>query len=100
MRSERPLIASMLFLITGFTLIFSYCTGSSSFSAGFPMAGSSLHVDMTTMGPAALGGVALITSGLLLLLWALLMAIVGQIAALFHRSDDDEEVITTGRIYE
>jgi hypothetical protein len=52
------------------------------------------------MGPAALGGVALITSGLLLLVWALLMAIIGQIAALFHRSDDDEEVITTGRIYE
>lgn len=90
----------MLFLVTGFTLIFSYCIGTSSFNAGFPIANSALHVDFTTIGPAALGGVALVTSGLLLLVWALLMAIVGQIAALFRRSDEDEEVITTGRIYE
>ncbi len=100
MRSERPLIASILFLATGFTLIFSYCSGSSSFNAGFPIATSALHVEFTTIGPAALGGVALIASGLLLLVWALLMAIVGQITSLFRRDDEDSEVITTGRIYE
>jgi hypothetical protein len=100
MRSERPLIASMLFLATGLTLIFGYCTGTSSFSAGFPVASSSLHVDLTTIGPAALGGVALVAAGVLLLVWALLMAIVGQISLLFHRADEDDEVITTGRIYE
>ena len=100
MRSERPLIASVLFLATGLTLIFGYCTGTSSFNATYPVAASALHLDLTTNGPAALGGVALVASGALLLLWALLMAIIDQIVSLFHRPQDDDEVITTGRIFE
>ena len=100
MRSERPLIASLLFLATGLTLIVGYCNGASSFSAGFPMTASSLHVDITTNGPAALGGVALVAAGVLLLVWALLMAIVSQISLLFRHADEDDEIITTGRIYE
>ena len=38
MRSERPLIASVVFLATGLSLIFGYCTGATSFNAAYPLA--------------------------------------------------------------
>ena len=79
MRSERPLIASVVFLATGLSLIFGYCTGTTSFNAAFPLASSALHLDITTTGPAALGGIACTGIGTDLSLWALLAAIVGQL---------------------
>src|ERR1035438_9280910 len=52
---------------------------ASSFNAAYPLASSALHIDITTTGPAALGGIALTALGLLLLLCALLVAIGGQV---------------------
>jgi hypothetical protein len=79
MRSDRPLIVSVLLLASGLSLIFGYCTGTAGFNAAYPAAGASLHFAITTMGPAAMGGVVLTSLGLLMLVWALICAIVGQI---------------------
>ena len=100
MRSERPLIASVLFLATGLSLIFGYCNGTSSFNAAYPVATSVLHLDITTAGPAALGGITLTAVGVLLLIWALLGAIVGQISLMFRRTREDDRILTSERIFE
>ena len=102
MRCERPLIAAIAFLATGLSLIFGYCNGASSLSAAFPPAGSVLHFDITTTGPAALGGITLTAFGLLLLAWALLAAIVGQISRLFGASREREmdRIVPSERIFE
>ena len=99
MRSERPLIASVLFLATGLSLIFGYCNGTSSLNAAYPIAASVLHLDITTSGPAALGGITLTAIGVLLLIWALLGAIVGQITLIFRHREDDR-ILTSERIFE
>ena len=99
MRSERPLIASVLFLATGLSLIYGYCNGTSSLNAAYPIAASVLHLDITTSGPAALGGITLTAIGVLLLIWALLGAIVGQITLIFRHREDDR-ILTSERIFE
>jgi hypothetical protein len=100
MKSERPLIASVLFLATGLSLIFGYCNGSSSFNAAYPVATSVFHLDITTAGPAALGGIGLTAIGVFLLVWALLAAIVGQISLMFRRNREDDRILTSERIFE
>jgi uncharacterized membrane protein len=100
MRCERPLIASVVFLVSGLSLIFGYCSGASSLSAAYPPAASVLHFDITTTGLAALGGITLTAVGLLMLLWALLAAIVGQISHLFGNSKEPDRIVPSERIFE
>jgi hypothetical protein len=100
MRAERPLIASIVFLATGLSLVFGYCRGATSINAAYPLAASVLHFDITTTGPAALGGIALIGLGLLLLVWALLAAIVGQIGLLAGNVRDPDRIVPSERILE
>jgi hypothetical protein len=100
MRSDRPLIASVVFLATGCSLIFGYCNGTSSLNAAFPIDASTLHFDITTTGAAALGGIALLGVGLLLFVWALLAAIVGQIGQLAGSARDPDRIVPSDRILE
>ena len=100
MRSDRPLIASIVFLATGLSLVLGYCNGATSIDAAYPLAASVLHLDITTTGPAALGGIALIGVGLLLLIWALLAAIVGQIGLLAGNSRNLDRIVPSERILE
>lgn len=100
MRSERPLIASVVFLATGLSLIFGYCSGATSFNAAYPLASSALHIDITTNGPAAVGGIVLTALGLVLLLWALLAAIGGQIVHVFGNDREPDKVVPSERILE
>jgi hypothetical protein len=93
MKSDRPLIASVLSLAAGLSLILSYCTGSTNLSAAYPLSTSTLHFDITTTGPAALGGIALCAVGLLLLVWALLAAIVGQLSLLAGAGKPTERLL-------
>lgn len=90
MRCERPFIASIAFLATGLSLIFGYCHGVTSLSASYPLSNSILHLDVTTTGAAALGGIALVAIGVSLLAWALFGAIVEEISRLFHRSEEHQ----------
>jgi hypothetical protein len=76
MRADRPLIGSVVFLGAGLGLILAYCHGTTGFNAAYPFAGSSLHLDLTTTGPAVLGGLACTAIGCLLLVWAFLAALV------------------------
>ena len=76
MKSNRSLIAAVILLAAGLGLIFAYCNGTTSMSVGYPFAGSVLHIAITTVGPAAVGGVGLTVLGLLLLIWAFIWAII------------------------
>jgi hypothetical protein len=93
MRADRPLLGAILFLACGIGLILSYCSGATNFTASYPFTGSTLHIDVLTNGPAAVGGVVLVGVGLLLLVWAVLAAIVGQITQLFSDSHRDPETL-------
>jgi hypothetical protein len=76
MRVDRPLVGAVIFLSIGLGLIIAYCHGTTGFSASYPFAGSTLHLDLTTTGPAVLGGVLCTALGCLLLVWAFLAALV------------------------
>ena len=99
MRPERPLIASVVFLATGLAVILCYCTGNTSFNAAYPIGASALHLDITTIGPAAVGGMALIALGLLFLLWALLAALLSQIG-FSHDYREPDRIVPSERILE
>jgi len=87
MKPDRPLLGSVACLAAGIALIVVYCKGATTLSAAFPFTASTLHIDLTTNGPAVFGGVGLIALGLLLMAWALLAAIVSQIMRLVGRDD-------------
>jgi hypothetical protein len=93
MKPDRPLLGSILLLAAGLGLIFGYCNGTTSFSAAYPFSGSTLHIDLLTNGPAAVGGVVLTAFGLVLLLWAVLAAIVSQIGQLVSNSRAPESLL-------
>src|SRR5580692_3958457 len=93
MKSDRPLIVSVLLLAAGLALILVYCHGNTNLSAAYPLSGSTLHVELTTAGPAVLGGILLTALGLLLLAWAFLAAIVSQLAELLHSDKPAERLL-------
>ncbi len=66
MKPDRPLIGAVVLLATrsGFTIL-KYCQGTTAFNVAYPFSGSTLHIDLTTTGPAVLGGLALIAIGLM-----------------------------------
>lgn len=59
-------------------MIFAYGVGTAGFNAAYPFSGANLQLSIATNGPAAIGGLGLATLGLLLLIWALICAILGQ----------------------
>lgn len=77
MKSDGPLILAVLFIAAGLATIFGYGVGTGSFNAAFPFSAANLQMSITTAGPAAVGGMALLAIGLLMLIWALAAAIVG-----------------------
>jgi len=87
MRPDRPLIVAVASLATGVGLLVAYCQGHTGMNFAYPFSGSNLHLDLTTYGPAALGGFLLTALGLLLLVWAVLAAIVHQFTLLAGRED-------------
>jgi uncharacterized membrane protein len=91
MRADRPLIVSTLFLSGGLTLIFGYANGTAGLSAAYPISNSILHINVNTAGPAALGGIALLSIGVALLVWALLVALVCQIMQLGGSDRESEK---------
>jgi hypothetical protein len=94
MKPDRSLIGAVVFLAVGVGLILRYCQGTTAFNVAYPFSGSTLHLDLTTTGPAVLGGLFLIAIGLLFLLWSLLAAIVHQISLIGGREDRMESIIS------
>lgn len=97
MRPDRPLILAVASLATGVGLIVGYCHGATSMNVAYPFAGSMLHVEFSTYGPAVLGGMALTALGVLLLAWSVLAAFVHQIALLVSREDRMETIMSRSR---
>ncbi|MGB7265594.1 MAG: hypothetical protein WBC92_08785 [Terracidiphilus sp.] len=93
MRADRPLICAVASLATGIGLIVAYCHGSTSATAVYPFSGSMLHIDLTTYGPAVLGGLALIAVGLLMTAVAVFAAILSQIRLLVGRTDRMDSIL-------
>jgi hypothetical protein len=82
MKSDGPLILAVLFLASGLTIIFSYGIGSAGFNAAYPFSAANLNLSIATTGPAAMGGLALTALGLLVLLWGLICALVGEFSGM------------------
>jgi signal transduction histidine kinase len=82
MKSDGPLIFAVLFLASGLTIIFAYGVGSTGFNAAYPFSAANLNLSIATTGPAAMGGLALTALGLLVLLWALICALVGEFSGM------------------
>ena len=77
------LIVSVVCLAVGVALIFYFCQGTTGFSFAYPLAGSSLHLDVTTNGAPAAIGVVLTGFGGFLLAIAWIGALFGSL----QRSD-------------
>jgi hypothetical protein len=93
MKPDRSLIGAVVFLAIGVGLIVRYCQGTTAFNVAYPFSGSTLHIDLTTTGPAVLGGLFLIAIGLLFLVWSVLAAIVHQITLATGGDDRMESII-------
>ena len=84
------LILSVLCLAVGVGVIFAYCHGSTNFDFAYPLAGSKLHLDVTTTGVPALTGLLLTLVGAFLLAAVWLIALVrplGRREVAVHRED-------------
>lgn len=77
------LVISVLCLVVGIGLIFGYCSGTTGMSLGYPVTGSSIHIDITTTGVPMLGGVVFTVGGTFLLMIAWVIAFIG----LFQRNE-------------
>jgi hypothetical protein len=87
MRIDRLLIVSVVCVSSGLGLIFGYCNGTVGANAAFPLDGCSLHINTTTTGPGALGGLVLTGLGAALLLCTTLLAIINQIQLIASRKE-------------
>jgi hypothetical protein len=88
MRADRPLLVSAAFLGAGLWMIFRYGISGAGISAALPWSNIGFHLNLAENGPGAIAGVALTALGLLLLIWAILVALA---SLLFDRDRDDEE---------
>jgi uncharacterized membrane protein len=77
-RLKGVLIVSVLCLAVGVGLIFGFCNGTTGFNFGYPMSGTSLHIDITTKGIPALSGLALSLLGAFLLVVSFFIALSGM----------------------
>lgn len=89
MKSDGPIIVAVLFLAAGLTLIFAYGHGTAGANAAYPMSAASVNLSIATTGPAAMGGLALLGLGSVVLAWAMLCAFV----ELFRRDDWEDRQI-------
>lgn len=80
MKSDRLVIAAVVFLAAGLALVFGFTNGTTGFTLGYPFSATRLHVDITTTGIPALAGLPLVAAGALLLVIAFIAAIASQFA--------------------
>jgi hypothetical protein len=78
MKSDRLVIAAVLFLAAGLGLLFGFTDGTTGLNVGYPFSATRLHLDITTTGVPALVGMPLVAAGALLLFFALIAAVASQ----------------------
>ena len=76
MRADRPVLGAAVFLTAGLSVLFCYGSSGSGINAALPVANSNFYLNLTTTGPAAIGGVILTIIGILFLIWAIVAALV------------------------
>lgn len=81
MKSDRTVIAAVLFLAGGLGLLIAHVDGTTGLSVAYPVTATKLHADVTVTGWPVLAGVPMVAAGLLLLVIALIVAIVSQFRA-------------------
>jgi len=86
MRTDRWLIAALVFLVGGLWLTFEWGHGNAGLSVAFPAEGTKLVIDITTTGWPVMTGVPLALVGVLLMAVAFISAVIAQ----FHRPDEAE----------
>lgn len=89
MRADRVLIGAVLILGAGCWMLLAYCHGNVGFNIAYPISGAKLQVDFTTMGAPALVGVPLALLGLLVLVFAFILAIVAQFRSPYRLQASD-----------
>jgi hypothetical protein len=72
------LVAAVVCLAVGLGVLFAYCHGSTGVQFAYPVAGASVHIDMTTTGLPAIAGLALTVIGAFLLIVATMIALIGM----------------------
>ena len=87
MRLGRIVIAAVLFLAAGLSVLFYFCHGNTGFSVGIPVSATKLSIDLTTTGVPVLVGLPLAALGALLLL----IAFIAAIAGLFFEHDAEPD---------
>jgi hypothetical protein len=95
MRSDRWLIAALVFLVGGLWLTCEWGHGNAGLNVAFPAEGTKLAIDYTTTGWPVMTGVPLVLVGVLLMAVAFVTAVIAQ----FHRPDETQaDSITRLRI--
>ncbi len=72
------LVIAVVSLAAGIWVLFAFCHGTTGFSFGIPVSATSIHIDMTTTGAAAIVGLALTIGGAFLLVVATIIALIGM----------------------
>jgi hypothetical protein len=90
MKTSRLLLLAFLLLAIGIVLIAGYCNGTAGFSAGIPVDGTKIHIDITTTGWPALMGVPCTLFGLFFLCLAFLSAVAKEI--IVHKTQSSDPV--------
>jgi len=78
MRADRWLLLAVLVLGCGLWALFAYCHGTAGLSFALPISGSSVSLDLKTMGAPVWFGIPLTALGLILFLVAIISAILAQ----------------------
>lgn len=90
MRADRSLLASAIFLGAGLSILLRYGTSGATVNSALTWSNLGFHLSLGASGPAAVGGAALVVTGLLLLLWSILAALAFNAALLFEKHDDQD----------
>ena len=91
----RLLIAAVAMLTGGIWTLLNYCHGTIGFNFGWPVDGSKLAVDFSTIGTAVWVGIPLILVGMIVMAIAFVASIVIQFMP-SHQYEYEE--VETGRI--
>jgi hypothetical protein len=72
------LVTAVICLAAGLGVLFAFCHGTTGIQFAYPLAGASVHVDITTTGVPAVAGSVLTAFGAFLLIVATIIALAGM----------------------
>ena len=76
-RVKGVLVTAVVCLSTGIGVLFAFCHGNTGVQFAYPFSAASVHVDITTTGVPAIAGLILTIGGVMLLMVATIIALIG-----------------------